>query len=212
MATKTYFSNLAPSWPIAAQEKLLRRRLPDLNMKAAHCDELRARQLRSRNPEWLGDRAALVRPTSRANGSMILHVATLAILAWRVDDFRRWAQQLADRGCIIEAHAEAMTFDLANGGLEAAVAQFPISRTASGRLRGALSGAAASAATRNARSKAAADKIKDRWGDPAHTALALCEEAGFTYHTMRRWLPRWEIAQARRERNAKRKAGKHVQG
>ena len=206
MADRVYFSNISPSWPIADQERLIAERLPGFDLGSAYRDVLRARQLRSRNPEHLTDREALSRSTSRARGG-VLHVATPAVMAWRAPDFGQLVKALARRFDGIMAHAEGRLFKLPED-IEALVEQFPLSRTASGRRKGSLVGAAASAATRNARSQAAAAKIKDRWGDPAHTAQALCAEVGFTYHTMRRWLPRWEIAQARRERNAKRAAAK----
>jgi hypothetical protein len=203
MTHRTYISNISPSWSIADQEKLLADRvLPG----PVYLDELKPRQLRSRDTSKLEQRAALLRQTARRD-RMTTHVATLAILDWRQPGFRKFLEGLAARGDILVAHSEKRSFDLRNREeLDAAVAMFPISRTESGRRAGRLVGAAASAATRNAISKAAADKIKDRWGAEGHTATALVAESGFTYHTMRRWLGRWEDAAKRRKRNEKRAA------
>lgn len=208
MTDRAYISNISPSWPVADQEKLLAER--GFDPKAAHRDMLRARQLRSRDPEHLSDREALARSTGRVKGGT-LHVATPAIMAWRVPDFRRLVEALAARFDAIMVHAEGRLFRLPED-IEALVQQFPISRTAAGRRAGSLVGAAASAATRNAISKAAADRIRDRWGTEGHTAAALCAEVDFTYHTMRRYLPRWEVAARRRERNGKRAAARQAEG
>jgi DNA invertase Pin-like site-specific DNA recombinase len=205
MTHRTYISNISPSWSIADQEKLLAERVPNWP-DAVYRDELKPRQLRARDTEKLEQRAELLRLTGR-KARTTTHVATLAVMDWRQPSFRKLLEGLAARGDRLFAHQENRLFDLTyTGDIEAAVAQFPISRTESGRRAGRLVGAAASAATRNAISKAAAEKIKDRWGAEGHTATALVAESGFTYHTMKRWLGRWEDAAKRRKRNAKRAA------
>lgn len=211
MAHRVYISNISPSWPIADQQRLMAEHLPDW-ARAVYTDVLKPRALRDRDPEKLTERTALCRPTGRRDG-VVVHVATLAIVAWRQSDFRNVLEALAARGDSLIAHEEGRTFDLRNPlELDAAVALFPHSRTHSGRRKGRLIGSQAAAVAKLAASKADADKIRSRWGVPPNTAVGLCAEVGRSYQTMKRQLGKWEHAVRKRERNAKRAAQKAAEG
>lgn len=205
MVDKAYISNIAYGWTLEQQISVLASSVPEWPVRL-YRDELKRAALAAREPESLEQRRALLRPTARQSLDTI-HVASLGVLAWRADDFARVVDTLAARKATVVEHHTGLTFDLDwEGDQRQIVQQFPISRREGSRQKGRLVGAQASAAKRNAISKAAADRIADRWGVKGQTATALCAEVGFTYHTMRRWLGKWEVVARKLERNAKRAA------
>lgn len=205
MHARAYLSNISPSWPIEEQEKLLAARVPGWPIPT-FTDRLKPRALRSREPEKLTERAGLLRPTGRPEAGEV-HVATLAIMAWRQLDFRDVLVALGARRESLVAHEEGRTFDLTTPeGMAEAFAMFPVSRTDSGRRKGRLRGVEAAAAAKLADSKADADKIRHRWGVEGYTATGLCAEVGRSFQTMKRHLGLWEHAKRKRARNARRAA------
>jgi hypothetical protein len=207
VADKAYISNIAHGWSIERQLTMLASSVVGWPIPV-YRDEIKRNALTARDPDALEQRGDLLRPTARRSVDTI-HVVSLGVLAWRVDDFARVIEALASRKTVITEHHTGLTFDLRQEDERRQIVErFPISRREGSRQKGRLIGAKASAEKRNAASKAAAEAIKDRWGAPGHTASQLVVESGYTYHTMVRWLGKWEPARRRRERNAKRAAAK----
>lgn len=170
-------------------------------------DELPARALRARNPESLADRTSLARPTSRRSETEVIHVASLGALAWRQDDFAAFIESLAGRKPTVISYHDQKTFHLSDRkAIQQIVAAFPESRKHGSRQKGRLIGAYNSAEIRNARSKAASERIRERWSLPSemYSTADLIAETGFSRNTVQRWLGKRPAAQARRLRNLKR--------
>ena len=203
---KAYLSNIGLGWTLEQQEKLLATEAPDWPA-TLYKDELPARALRARNPDALKERAALVRSSSRRRDDEVIHVVSLGVLAWRQDDFASFIEKLADQRYTLVAHHDAKTFNLAHEkDRRAAVEAFPESRKKGSRQKGRLIGAKRSAEIRNARSREACEKIRERWSlsSELYATADLITETGFSRNTVQRWLGKRPAAQARRLRNLKR--------
>lgn len=210
MHNKAYISNLSPSWPPERQEEVLAASVPGWPV-ATFRDELGPRALRDRDTERLAGRLALVRETTRKGRTMI-HVASLAVLEFRVAGFRAWIGSLANRQFILMAHAEGERYDLSIASdRDRAAKRFPISRTRVGRDNGLALGTAISAQRRKDASDAAIEGIKPFWGHPGYTQKGLVAQAGITINTAVSRLKGWRRAAQRLERKAERERAKAAQ-
>ena len=210
MALRAYLSNVTPGWSIARQTEVLAANVPGWPV-AIYQDELRPGVRRARNPAALVERAALLRPTSRRTVETV-HVASIGVMAWRADDFAHVLEALGVRRATLVSHHEGLTFDCTRpADRRRAVELFPTARAEGGRQKGRLVGARRSAELRNAASKAAAEKVRDRWGAAGYTEKALVAETGFSRNTIVRWLGKWTHAVERRIRNEARAARKALE-
>ena len=206
MHNKAYISNLSPSWPEERQQEVLANGIPTWPVIPLYRDELGPRALRDRDTDRLAGRQALARVTSRRDRPVI-HVASLAVLDFRVAGFRDFLAILAQQRAILVAHAEGESYDLTVAGEAGRAAQrFPISRTRVGRDNWLALGTAVSAARRRAATDEAIKAIEDRWGKKGQRQKALVAETGLSLNTVVDRLGLWRDAKEKIKRAAKRKA------
>src|SRR5262245_38148349 len=104
MPQKAYLSTISPRWPIERQHSILD--LP-VGTTTVYQDRVKLRRGQDLKPELLKDRAELLRPTARRNGSESIFVASLAVLAVNADDLNVVLAQAAERGATIrDVHAK----------------------------------------------------------------------------------------------------------
>lgn len=147
------------------------------------------------------DLPQLFRVTTR-KGIDRLHVKSLGILADNEKTFREVLSMAKKRKCEIVSQDEGRTF-IVNGNCEYIVKMWGESR----RNGAAKIGANISADRKKVATKAAIDKIKDRWGTPSHIwpTKMLLEEAGRSLNTVKSMLGPRPVAQRNYDAKIKRK-------
>lgn len=149
------------------------------------------------------DLSQLFRPTARKSKDA-LHVASLAVIADKEKALREFLYCVKARSLTLVSHEEKQRFVLSpEADIEHIVAEWRIARN-----RGATKiGARRSADKKKAASRAAADKIRDRWPMPSDVwpTRTLLDEAGVSLNTIKAHLGRRSIAQANYQAAQKRK-------
>ena len=210
MTRRPYVSNLTPAWSIARQLELLAANVPGWPIEV-YRDELKRTALRTRDAGALTARASLLRPTGR-KGREYVDVASIAVMDWRADGFARVLEALAKRGAMLVSHHEGLTFDCTQAAdRREAIELFPKARKEGGRVKGRRDGAKASADMRNAVSREAAERVKDRWGSPDWTEKALVKESGRSRNTIVKHLGEWRPARKNWKLRAERAAKKALE-
>lgn len=178
MSQKSYISNISPLWPVERQMETLSGLL---GSNTFFQDELKPYK---RKPEYLKERAQMLRPTAR-NGGDTIYVASLACLALDAEDLMSVVTQANARGSTIRAIEEhvAITPKCRSDILHQVAKQFAEARTAAKEVEKGRAGGLKSGAVRSAAAKAAALSLKDRWGNSDYETSALLTEAGIPYNT-----------------------------
>jgi len=177
---RVYLSNIAPGWPIERQEELLDEALPGWRELVVLRDVMTVRQRRARVPKTLVGRSQALRPSTRAVPTP-LHVAALPVMGWGSDDFRSVLAALAGGNCMLISHETGTTIQpgAAEADRERAVQEFVTRRRKASKEVSRIKGAQVSADRRRARTKAGAERIRDRWGNRAEWKTKdLLREAG----------------------------------
>lgn len=101
---RAYLSNIVKTWPLDKQEAMHAAGTPGWpngNKVAIYRDEVKPAARKAHSPEALRERAEALRPTSRRRSDELLHVASLAVLAWSPEDFMGCMAAAAARGATI---------------------------------------------------------------------------------------------------------------
>lgn len=200
MPDRVYLSNLSPLWKWLKQEKLLDERVPDWRDGCVvFRDDLDSAQRQAHQTDVLVGRFnALFRTTTRKRPEK-LYVASLAVLAWTAEDMLACLTAAAARMATIHV----LDVDLIIGPdadaalLHKAVNAFSEARKRSTAYRTGEAGGRISGGQRAEAAKAAAERIRERWGMPSdqYPTLALLEEAGISRNTAKLYLGKREDAQ-----------------
>jgi hypothetical protein len=103
MPDRVYLSNIARTWPIAAQEALLAKAAPGWPNVPTYRDILLPAKRRGQSREAMTERASMLRATSRRPQDEVIYVASLAVLAWDAGDFGSCLAAAAKRQATIVA-------------------------------------------------------------------------------------------------------------
>jgi hypothetical protein len=147
--------------------------------------------------------------SSTRNDRLDIHVMSLGVIADDEDDFREFIELLRTRKAILHvSDIKEPIIGCRNLNIEWAVREWKASRrNAVGKIGGRIS-----ADQRLALSKAAADKIRDRWplSNDEWPTQDLLDEAGISLNTAKRFLGRRPIEQANYAAKMKRKANREA--
>ncbi len=185
MLILVYLSDVSPWWTIERQETALADVLPKATVFR---DLLGVRARRGHSANDLVQRGMMLRPTTRRDKGVEIHVASLAVLAWAEDDLRAVLETIAARGATLIS-AEGYAGD--------PVAAWAVARRRS-RLEGAaLRGSAVSAERRRAASEAAVKLIAGDWPLPSrdYPTDELKARCGLSLNTIKAHLGPRPIAQ-----------------
>jgi hypothetical protein len=166
MGSRAYLSNVSKRWPLARQEAVHAELTPGWpDDVAVYRDKLSPRSLKAHSWLDLRQRSSMLRPTSRASNDETIYVASLAVLAWVVDDFMRVASQAKARGATIQAHDTGRKIGPTAGAdeLSAAVEEFQKAKRSDLTGDGRRAGALVSAKVRGDNARARADLIWEDW-------------------------------------------------
>ena len=172
MTVKVYLSEVSAFWTFERQEAVLAAVLPGAKVFR---DVLDRRVRRAQSPASLLDREKLLRSTSSPDLDETVYVASLAVLAWSLDDLRTVLAVLARRG------ARLVSMD--DGDPEDVPAAW---QAASAKARRAAGGETGGNVTRRNMEAAYAPRVKaiaQRWGDSAYSTAELLREAGVSRNT-----------------------------
>lgn len=201
---RAYTSNISPIWRFDRQEALLRAALPGYPKGVeVFRDEMDGRVRRGRKPASLYHRAEMLRATTKRRGE-IVHVATLAVMAWTQDDLLEALTLALARGVTVRALYDDLTIqpDAGPDVLHAAVVAFAKGRKAgSAFIGGKISGEAKEAVAR-----AKAQRIADIYGMPTDKMSwsELIRVSGLVRNTIIKHLGKRPAAQLIYEANRKR--------
>jgi hypothetical protein len=196
MAILVYMSDVSPWWTMDRQEATLADVLPGATVFR---DALDRRQRRAHTPDSLVQRAMMLRSTARSQNNEVIHVASLAVLAWSEADLREVLDAIKARGAVLVS-SEGINGDL--------VAAWAAVRRQS-RLEGAaLRGSAVSAERRKAASEVAVKLIAGDWPLPSkdHPTAELLARCGLSLNTVKAHLGPRPIAQYKHRLKQARKA------
>jgi hypothetical protein len=191
--TKTaYLSNICPRWPIERQEATLANAIEgwpkSVNILR---DELTVRDRRAHKTDTLTGRAAMLRKSSRRDGGEI-YVASLAVLAWAVEDLLMCITSAAERrSTIVVLDADLHIDASANAAvLHKAIEAFAAGRRSRIAGEAGMLGGEVSGARRSAVAKTAAETIAYEWGQPGtlYRTKDLLARAGISMNTAKLYL------------------------
>ena len=151
------------------------------------------------------DIPVMLRPSLRRE-ELIVHVASIGIIADNEKDIRRFGMLCKARHATVFSHDEKHW--LCNQSINKLVEVWRESR----KNGAAKIGARISADRKKAKGKAAADRIADRWPKSSgeFPTKALLAEAGISLNTAKAHLGKRPIAQYNYEAKLKRRARRHV--
>jgi len=199
-------------WGWSIEDQLAALRQADLlETDKLYTDELspaRAKRPAQVHPEWLEQRAVMLKPTGRKSGETIA-VASLLVLgvdeadlvaALALAEGRHATVRAADSGYIIVPPYEGW-------GMSAAVQDWRRAKRAAQTKAGRYLGNAAAAEKSKARSLAKLPEARPLWARPTEeiSSVEIGERVGLSVKSLYKYLGRREVAQYAAKRRAKRK-------
>jgi len=207
---RCYARNGVWGWSIEDQlEKL--RQADVLEKDKLYLDELspaRAKRPAQVHPEWLEQRAVLLKPTARKSGETIA-VATLLALGVDEADLVSALALAAARRAVVVAADSGLTVSPVDGaaGISAAVQDWRRAKRDAQTKPGRRLGNTAAAEAAKARTLAKLPVARPLWARPTEeiSSVEIAERAGLSVKTLYAYLGRREVAQYAAKRRAKRK-------
>lgn len=212
MTPRAYLSNIAPAWTFSRQEDALRVAIPSYPSGAnVYRDSLDPTERRGHAVASLLQRASLLRSTTRKVDSPI-YVASLAVLAWTIEDMLDCITRIAARGA--ELHVLDAGLQIGVGAdvhaLRQAVEAFTVGRKARAAGEAGLLGGEVSGKRRREQAKQAAETIRNVWCLPTsdYPTAELLKTAGISLNTAKLHLGPRPDAQRAHQAAIKRRKGK----
>lgn len=193
MSQKAYTSNICTKWPIVGQDAAINKYIGNEPITVVmYSDTVHPY---GRKPEFLKERANMLRPTAR-NGHSTIVVHSLACLAFDPDDLANVLTLAGDRGAEIRDLHAGITIKPNGSGAEwrKAMKAFTDARAGMQESQRGHIGGTASGEKRHAEGKAGCDRIAAKWGNPKYETPALLKEAGCCYGTAIKHLGKRPIA------------------
>lgn len=191
MSQKLYKSTICQQWPISRQDEVFAAVYYD-KFPPVFQDIVKPYK---RKPEFLTDRANMLRPTSRRNDDAFV-TASLACLAFDADDLLCVLTAAGERGASIIDLSAGITIKprATNGELAKAAQIFAQARMKERALERGKPGGDASGKKRSGEAKAGCALIEDKWPNPKYETADLLAEAKCVYGTAVKILGRRPIA------------------
>ena len=197
---RAYLSNISPAWTIDRQEVVLPPGAQQFR------DVLDARDRYAHQPDRLTQRAAMLRPTRRHGGEIV--VASLAVLAWTAEDLMACLTLAMQRGASVRVLDADLTIAPDSGPdvLHQAAQAFAASRKRDQAAARGERGGAVSAAARVAKATNKAETIRAEWALPSedYPTLALLGKAAISRNTAKLYLGPRSAAQRIHQAKTKR--------
>lgn len=195
---RAYLSNISPLWPVERQEAMLPPGAQQFR------DILDARDRYAHQPDRLEQRAAMLRPTRRKGGEIV--VASLAVLDWTAEGLMSCLTLIMQRGATLRVLDVGLTIapDSGPAVLHQAAQAFAASRKRDAATERGGRGGAVSAAKRAADTKAKAETIRDDWKRDEFRTQDLLERAGVSRNSAILYLGKRSAAQRIHQASLKR--------
>lgn len=207
---RCYVRNGVWGWPIEAQLTALRQ-AGVLEADKLYTDELspaRAKRPAQVRPEWLEQRAVLLKPTGRKGGETIA-VASMLVLGASEGDLVHAVALAFERRATIHAVDSGLTIEPSDGatGANTAVADWTRAKRSAQTKPGRYLGNAAAAEKAKARSLAKLPEARLLWARPTDeiSSIEIGRRVGLSVKSLYKYLGRREVAQYAAKRRAKRK-------
>jgi hypothetical protein len=210
---RCYRRNGVWGWSLQDQLEALRQ-ASVLEMDKLYTDELtaeRAKRPAQVHPEWLVERANLLKPTNRRGGETIAVATLLALGTGEVDLVhaialafgRRATIHAVDSGLVIKPDDGA-------AGVNAAMADWLRAKRSAQTKPGRRLGNASAAEKAKARSLAKLPEARPLWGLPTEeiSTVEIAKRTDLSVKTLYAYLGRREVAQYAAKRRAKRKGAR----
>lgn len=207
---RCYVRNGVWGWSIEAQLAALKA-AGVLEPDKLYTDELtavRAKRPGQVRPEWLEQRAVMLKPTGRRGGEVI-HVANLLVLGVSEADLIDALAKAAARRATVQTHDTTLAILPGAGAQEIALAlrDWTLAKREAQTRPGRRLGNASAAAAAKARTLAKLPAARPLWALPTEkiSSVDIGKQVGLSVKTLYAYLGRREVAQYAAKRRAKRK-------